>query len=232
MATPLGNVTKFMVILLDINRDKSLEIYTSIKSQHHPTITKQQINLLDILIKTLILTNVNNWWAYLLIILTATIKTQIIRTVHLLHIQQVYVYLFPRILISLLWNFALYSGASRHTIRMPMPSSLRSIQNSTAALPNKTSIPVYLCGDITLSDHLLKDILFDPRFQVNLLSASALIATSLLKICLIIFSFRTLITSTWLARWKMLRSLHSWYGQPIHATYGRFLTNKKSLSLY
>lgn len=59
----------------------------------------------------------------------------------------------------------------------------RPIRNCTVPLPDKTSISVHSYGDIKLNDHIiLKDVLFVPQFQVNLLSVSALTTTSLLTI--------------------------------------------------
>lgn len=73
------------------------------------------------------------------------------------------------------------SGASRHICSNTNAFiSLRPIQNSTITLLNKTCIPVHFSGDVKLSSNLiLKDALFVPQFQFNLLSISALTPTSL-----------------------------------------------------
>ena len=56
------------------------------------------------------------------------------------------------------------SGASRHICsHAHMFLFLKPIWNSTITLPNNTSFPVHLCGDIQLDPHfLLKDVLFVP----------------------------------------------------------------------
>lgn len=57
--------------------------------------------------------------------------------------------------------------------------SLKPIWHSAVSLPNNSSIPVRLYGDVNLNSQLiLKDVLFVPQFHSSLLSVSTLIAAS------------------------------------------------------
>ena len=68
------------------------------------------------------------------------------------------------------------SGATRHFCSNANAFvSLYPISNSTVTLPNHTCIPINLCGDKQLMDGLfLRNTLFVPQFQLNLLSVSVL----------------------------------------------------------
>lgn len=55
---------------------------------------------------------------------------------------------------------------------------MRPIQNSMVTLPNRASIDVKLCGDVSINDNLiLQDVFFVPEFKFNLFSVSSFIAT-------------------------------------------------------
>ncbi|KAL5812533.1 hypothetical protein ACOSQ3_027483 [Xanthoceras sorbifolium] len=75
------------------------------------------------------------------------------------------------------------SGATRHICSQVQAfTSLKAI-HVTVTLPNHATIPVMYAGDVHLSPVLvLKDVLFVPQFQINLLSVSALLASSSLTI--------------------------------------------------
>ena len=72
------------------------------------------------------------------------------------------------------------SGASRHICsNANMFLSLKPVWNSTVTLPNNASIPIRLYGDVQIvSNFILKDVLFIPQFNYNLISVSSLTTTS------------------------------------------------------
>lgn len=67
------------------------------------------------------------------------------------------------------------SGVSKHTYsNANMFTSLKHIKHSTVILPNNDRLSVSPCGDIQLSPHLiLRDVLFVPQFQLNLIFVNA-----------------------------------------------------------
>lgn len=54
---------------------------------------------------------------------------------------------------------------------MPMSFSMQPILNSTVILPNHISISVHFSSDVKL---IIRDVLYVPQFECNLLFASAL----------------------------------------------------------
>lgn len=68
------------------------------------------------------------------------------------------------------------SGASKHICSNSGAFvDMKSLQHSNVTLPNNAVIPVKVFGDVRVSTHiLLKDTLFVPQFNFNLLSVSAL----------------------------------------------------------
>ena len=72
------------------------------------------------------------------------------------------------------------SGASRHICsNASMFLQFKPVRKSIVTLPNNASIPVCLYGDVQIaSNFILKDVLFVPQFNYNLIFFSSLTTTS------------------------------------------------------
>ena len=81
------------------------------------------------------------------------------------------------------------SGATRHICsNMDAFSKLRPVSNTSVTLPNSARICVGFSGDVMLSPSLiLKDVLFVPQFNFNLISISCLINDNLMPRIMVTF---------------------------------------------